>query len=294
MRRQAEASRPDFKKGRLMAGTHSISVDKLARLVGTPNAPLIVDVRGDGETSALPGLIPGAVRRPFEMAAGRPDALARAPTVVVCRNGSEASPAVGAALRAAGIAADTLDGGIEAWSASGLPLVPQASLPARGADGRTRWITRERPKVDRIACPWLIRRFVDREAIFYFVAPADLAAAAERLGAAPFDVDGVFWSHRGELCTFDTMVEEFGLAGFEALARLATIVRGADTARPDLTPQSAGLLAASLGLSRMYGDDHAQLEAGMLLYDALFRWCRDAVDETHDWVSHQPRRRTGA
>ena len=159
---------------------------------------------------------------------------------------------------------------------------PHALGHARAAEGGP----------DRL--PLAVRRFVDREAIFYFVAPADLAAAAERLGATPFDVDGVFWSHRGELCTFDTMVEEFGLASFAALARLATIVRGADTARPDLAPQSAGLLAASLGLSRMYADDHAQLEAGMLLYDALFRWCRDAVGETHDWVSHQPRRRTRA
>ena len=106
---------------------------------------------------------------------------------------------------------------------------------------------------------------------------------------AAFDVDGAFWSHRGEKCTFDTMVEEFGLARIDALARLATIVRGADTARPDIAPQAAGLLAASLGLSRMYSDDLEQIDAGMLIYDALYRWCRDAVDETHDWVSHKPR-----
>jgi hypothetical protein len=116
-----------------------------------------------------------------------------------------------------------------------------------------------------------------------------VAGVAERFGATPFDVDGVFWSHRGEMCTFDTMVEEFGLGSIEALARLAVIVRGADTARPELAPQAAGLLAASLGLSRMFADDQEQLEAGMLIYDAFYRWCRDAVDETHDWVSHKPR-----
>jgi hypothetical protein len=145
--------------------------------------------------------------------------------------------------------------------------------------------------VDRIACPWLIRRFVDPEAVFLFVAPAEVAAVGERFGAAAFDLEGAYWSHRGELCTFDVMVDELGLGGFPGLARLAQIVRGADTARPELAPQAAGLLAASLGLSRMFADDLEQLNAGMLLYDAFYRWCRDAVDETHDWVSHMPKKR---
>jgi hypothetical protein len=145
--------------------------------------------------------------------------------------------------------------------------------------------------VDRIACPWLIRRFVDPEAVFLFVAPTEVPVVAKELGAAPFDVDGVFWSHRGETCTFDTMVQEFGLSSLDGLSRLAVIVRGADTGRPELSPQAAGLLAASLGLSRMYSDDLEQLEAGMLLYDAFYRWCRDAVDETHDWISHTPKTR---
>jgi hypothetical protein len=167
-------------------------------------------------------------------------------------------------------------------------------LPPRDGEGRTRWVTRARPKVDRIACPWLIRRFVDPAAIFLFVATPDVPAVSERMDAAPFDVDGVFWSHRGEQCSFDTMIEELGLAGLPALARLAVIVRGADTARPELAPQAAGLLAISLGLSRMYADDLEQLEAGMPVYDAFYRWCRDAVDETHDWVSHTPKARVKA
>jgi hypothetical protein len=148
-------------------------------------------------------------------------------------------------------------------------------------------VTRARPKVDRIACPWLIRRFVDPNAVFLFVPPAEVGAVAERFAATPFDIDNVFWTHRGDRCTFDVMVEEFGLSG-EPLARLAVIVRGADTARPDLVPEAAGLLAASLGLSRMYADDLEQLEAGMLLYDAFYRWCRDATDETHTWPSKKP------
>jgi hypothetical protein len=119
---------------------------------------------------------------------------------------------------------------------------------------------------------------------------------AERFNATLFDVDGagVFWSHRGELCAFDVMVDEFGLGAFAPLQRLAVIVRGADTARLGLAPQSAGLLAVSLGLSRMYADDLEMLEAGMVVYDALYRWCRDATEETHDWVSHQPKARRRA
>ena len=123
------------------------------------------------------------------------------------------------------------------------------------------WVTRSRSKIDRIACPWLIRRFVDPHAVFLFVAPPEVVGVAKRFGGVPFDIENVFWSHRGDTCTFDTMVEEFGL-GTPPLLHLATIVRGADTARPDLAPEAPGLLAASLGLSRMYADDLQQLEAG--------------------------------
>jgi hypothetical protein len=169
-------------------------------------------------------------------------------------------------------------------------MVDQAAVPPRDGAGRTLWVTRARPKVDRIACPWLIRRFVDPAAQFLFVPAPEVAGVAVRMGATPFDVegDGVRWTHRGELCTFDVMVEGFALGGIEALAHLATIVRGADTAHPDLVPEAAGLLAISLGLSRMFSDDLAQLDAGMPIYDALYRWCRDATGETHDWTSHKP------
>jgi hypothetical protein len=193
-------------------------------------------------------------------------------TVVICHTGIKLS-----------VSADNLDGGALAWAAAGLPMVLDAKLPPRKAQGRTIWVTRSRPKIDRIACPWLIRRFVDPSAVFLFVAPAEFTGVAARFGATPFDIEGedIFWSHRGELCTFDVMVEVFGL-GIDPLLRLATIVRGADTARPDLAPAAPDLLAASLGLSRIYLDDLQQLEAGMVLYDAFFRWCRDATDETHN------------
>jgi rhodanese-related sulfurtransferase len=272
-----------------MPSTLTISPDKLLRLVGTPGCPRLVDLRRDDEFDALPAIVPGAIRRSADRLRDWAGALAGSAVVLICDHGGGTSMAAAAWLRAHGVAAEALEGGAAGWAQLGLPMVRTASLPPRDPDGRTIWVTRARPKVDRIACPWLIRRFVDRDALFLFVAPADVAAAAERLGATPFDVDGAFWSHRGEACTFDTMIAEFGLAGVPALDRLALIVRGADTARPELAPQCAGLLAASLGLSRMHADDHLQLEAGMPLYDAFYRWCRDAVEETHDWVSHQPR-----
>jgi len=277
-----------------MPATTSISPEKLLRLVGTVSCPAVIDVRTDEDFAALPSLIPASRRRRFDAVESWAAELAGAPAIVACDRGGGISAGVAAWLRARGVEAETLDGGVRGWAEAGHPTVPEASLPPRDSKGRTIWVTRARPKVDRIACPWLIRRFVDRDSTFLFVPPADVAKVAERFGATPFDVDGVHWSHRGELCTFDVMVELFGLTGFAALDRLALIVRGADTARPELAPQSAGLLAASLGLSRIYADDLEQLEAGMLLYDAFYRWCRDAVDETHDWVSHRPNARVKA
>ena len=267
-----------------MSATNSITPDKLFRLIGTPHCPMVVDVRPDAAE-----LLPASIRRPAEAVRNWSGSIADRKVIIFCVRGQERSAGVAAILRGEGVDAEVLEGGFEAWRGAGLPVIDASKLPERDPAGRTVWVTRSRPKVDRIACPWLIRRFVDPEAAFLFVAPSEVAGVAEQFGATPFDVDGVFWSHRGDQCSFDTMVEEFGLGGFEALKRLAVIVRGADTARPELAPQAAGLLAASLGLSRMYSDDHEQLEAGMPLYDAFYRWCRDAVDETHDWVSHKPR-----
>ena len=162
-------------------------------------------------------------------------------------------------------------------------------IPPRDAKGRTVWVTRARPKVDRIACPWLIRRFVDPLAVFLFVAPAEVKMVGERFGATPFDIEDTFWSHRGENCTFDTMLEEFGLATEPLGPACRRSFAGPIRRRLDLAPEAAGLLAASLGLSRMYAEDLEQLDAGMLLYDALYRWCRDATDETHNWPTNKPR-----
>lgn len=266
-----------------MPAPNEISATQLARRIGLPDAPVIVDVRVPEDAARDPRSLPASLAREARAAPAWAADVAGRDVVVVCQRGAKLSQGAAAWLRHAGVRAEALEGGFEAWRDAGLPLLRQDRLPGRDAAGRTLWVTRQRPKVDRIACPWLIRRFVDPGAVFLFVTPAEVAGVADRFGATPFDVEGVFWSHRGERCTFDAMVEELGLDADPALRRLAVIVRGADTARLDLAPQAAGLLAASLGLSRMHREDLAQLEAGMGLYDAFYRWCRDAVEEAHDW-----------
>ena len=264
----------------------TISSDKLARLIGTANGPALIDVRTEEDFAADRRLIPGSIKLSHETVAEWGGEFAGRSAIVSCLRGAKLAQGTAAWLRQLGAEAETLEDGFEGWKAAKLPLVDARKLPPRDAKGRTIWVTRARPKVDRIACPWLIRRFVDPGAVFLYVAPSEVVAVGERFNAAPFDIENVFWSHRGELCTFDVMIEEFGIAT-PALLRLATLVRGADTARPDLAPEAPGLLAASLGLSRMYDDDLEQLEAGMLLYDAFYRWCRDATAETHNWPTNK-------
>lgn len=265
-----------------MAGLNEITPAQLLRLIGTPECPALVDVCIDDDFAADPYLIPGAFRHDFRDLPGLVARLNGRACVVACQKGRKLSQGVAAWLRGEGIAAQVLEGGMMAWrKGDAMPAVPAAALPDP-VNGATLWVTRHRPKIDRIACPWLIRRFVDPAARFLFVAPSEVADVADRFGATPFDVEGVFFSHRGELCSFDTMVHEFGLET-PALLALARVVRAADTNRHDLAPEAAGLLALSVGLSRQYRDDLAQLDAGMALYDAFYRWARDGQDETHDW-----------
>ncbi len=265
-----------------MPSPNEITVAQLSRLVGTPSAPAIVDVRIDEDFAADPDLIPGAFRLPHRDIESLVPRLAGQRAVVYCQRGRKLSQGAMALLRHHGIAAEYLEGGHFAWRDAGELLVPAAKIPRRADDASSVWVTRHRPKIDRMACPWLIRRFVDPSARFLFVAPAEVRDVAEKFDATPFDIEDVFWSHRGDNCTFDTMLDEFGLDS-PPLRRLAVIVRGADTNRHELAPEAAGLLAASLGLSRMYRDDVEQIEAGMQLYDAFYRWARDATDESHDW-----------
>lgn len=263
-----------------MPAPTEITAPQLARLIGTPDAPVIIDVRIDEDFDTNPRLIPGASRQPYKDVVSSAGAYTGQKVVIVCHHGKKLSMGVAAHLRAAGAVAETLMGGAVAWAEAGMPMVDGAALgPTRGS----LWVTRHRPKIDRIACPWLIRRFVDAAATFLFVAPGEVEAVAERFDATPFDIEGVDWSHRGDLCTFQVMLDRFGLEGHAPLVHLGRIVCAADTDRLADEPQAAGLLAVSLGLSRMHRDDLAQLEAAMPVYDALYRWCRDATGETHDW-----------
>jgi hypothetical protein len=181
-----------------------------------------------------------------------------------------------AALRSAGVHAAFLEGGIAAWI--------DAGLPTRRKLGTTpgKWVTRERPKIDRIACPWLIARFIDPNAQFVYVPAREVVAVADRTGGTPYDIDGVEFSHEGERCSFDTFLRIYDIRD-RALDRLALIVRGADTSRHDLSPQCGGLFAISLGLSANFADDHEMLAHGMVMYDALYTWCRSLQDERHNW-----------
>ena len=145
-----------------------------------------------------------------------------------------------------------------------------------------KWITRERPKIDRIACPWLISRFIDREAEFLFVSPALVRSVADHTGAIPYDIDGVELSHVGALCSFDAFLRKYDLQD-GALAQLSVIVRGADTYQLSLAPECAGLVAISLGLSRIFADDQEQLRHGLIVYDALYAWIKHGQTESHTW-----------
>jgi rhodanese-related sulfurtransferase len=269
----------------MFAARYAISSEDLWRSIGTADAPQLIDVRHRDIYESRPGLLPASIwHEPSEYARWGTTLDRMRPIVIACKAGKELSQFVTAALRGAGYDAAMLAGGYAAWTEAKLPLVDRKTIE-RFAPGRPNiWVTRRRPKIDRIACPWLIRRFIDAEAKILFVDPDHVQAAANEVGGIPFDIANVEISHVADRCSFDTMLRLFGLEGEPSLARLALIVRGADTARPDLASEAAGLHAISLGLSALAGDDdHALLQRGFLIYDALFAWLRFAADERHNW-----------
>jgi rhodanese-related sulfurtransferase len=262
-----------------MTNATRISPDELNLLIGTPGCPVIFDVRRKAAFEAAPTRVAGAVWRDHMTAEL---VLHDGETIVYCVHGHNVSEIAAAKLRQSGANVRALEGGAAAFEAAGGLMVKKgAELPGSGSEPSV-WVTRERPKIDRIACPWLIRRFIDPRAVFHFVAAEWVNEIADEVGGVAYDIDGVFWSHRGQTCTFDTMIAEYGLKS-TALDTVARIVRGADTARLDLAPEAAGLLAISLGLSRNHQNDLEQLEAGMAVYDALYTWARDGQGETHNW-----------
>jgi hypothetical protein len=262
----------------------SIEADALRGLAGSARWPQVLDVRRAPAHDASPLRIAGALRC-------APDRLHDAPAwldpsrevVCVCVHGHEVSRDAASALRALGFRARMLAGGIEAWRAVGGALRRTDAPLQTPAEGGSMWVTRAGPKVDRIACPWLVRRFVDPRARFAYLPEAEVLGFAARTGAIAFDLPGGAITHDGERCSFDTLCEAAGLED-AALSRLAPVVRGADTDRHGLAPEAAGLLALSLGLSRQHADDDAaMLEAAMPMYDALYAWSRDARHESHRW-----------
>jgi rhodanese-related sulfurtransferase len=248
----------------------SLAPAELQQALRSAHPPLVVDVRKRAAFLAAPDMIRGALRRDPETLDAWRGALPAggADIVVYCVHGHEVSQGVAKALGARYLA-----GGIEHWDGERM---------GKPAGAPTRWVTRERPKVDRIACPWLIRRFIDAEAEFLYVPPADVPSAAKARSAIPYDVPDAEFSHVGGRCSFDAFLYRYHLRD-PALDELSVIVRGADTNRPELAPQSAGLVALSLGLSAGFADDHEMLEHGMVMYDALYAWCASPKDEVHTW-----------
>jgi rhodanese-related sulfurtransferase len=249
-----------------------ITAAALRQSLGSAQSPLLIDVRRQPTFLGAGDMIRGALRRdPATIEQWKQALPAGRSVVVYCVHGHEVSQNAAKAL-----GARFLEGGLEAWRAAG------GELSRKPAGASSRWITRERPKIDRIACPWLVRRFVDPAAEFLYVPAADVRRIAAERDAVPYDIPDVKFSHEGEHCSFDAFLKVYRL-GEPALDELASIVRGADTDRLDLAPQAAGLLAVSLGLSRLYKDDHEMLEHGMVVYDALYAWCRSGKEETHTW-----------
>jgi rhodanese-related sulfurtransferase len=251
----------------------SISVANLSRILSGESAPLLIDVRRREAFLKDTRTIAGALRRDPEQVSTWGRELPSAGKVVVfCVHGHAVSQGAAKALNEQGREAVFLEGGLEEWVEHG------GGTDAKPAAAATRWVTRERPKIDRIACPWLISRFVDKDAEFLYVPTSEVRSAARTRDAIPYDIPDVPFSHDGELCTFDAFVKHY-----PALAQLAVIVRGADTGKLDLAPQASGLAAISLGLSRNFADDHEMLKHGMVVYDALYRWCKEGQDELHTW-----------
>ena len=250
----------------------SISAASLRQSLASDQPPLVIDVRKGLAFHGAPDLVRGALRRdPLRVADWAKNLPAAASVVVYCVHGHEVSQGAAQAL-----GAKYLEGGIEGWRAAG------GELARKPVGASSRWVTRERPKIDRIACPWLLRRFVDPEAEFLYVPAPEVGSVAAEREAVPYDIPDVAFSHQGELCSFDAFIRNFNLRD-PALEELALIVRGADTGHPELAPQAAGLLAISLGLSLNFHDDLQMLERGMVVYDALYSWCKRGKDEVRTW-----------
>lgn len=264
-----------------MPAPNTITPSQLMRRIGTPDCPILIDVCIDADFAEDPRLIPTSRRHSFADIAALVPSVGDHPVIVICQKGKKLSQGAAAIMRSYGVRAEVLEGGIHAWRDAGGTLIPAQKLPMRSG----LWVTRHRPKVDRIACPWLIRRFIDPDARFLYVPSADVMMVAEKFAAIPFDVEGADLGHAQGRCTFDALLTNFDL-DLPALTEMAAVIRAADGTPGAENAQASGLLALSIGLSRMYKDDVAQLDAAMPIYDALFRWARDGQGESHTWEAH--------
>ena len=248
----------------------SITAAALNAALAQSHPPLVIDVRRSRAFIDANDMFAGALRRNPETATSWANDLpATGDIVVYCVHGHEVSQNAAAQLRERGLKARYLEHGIEGWREAGGPL---QSKPAGAA---TRWVTRARPRIDRIACPWLIRRFIDPDAEVLYVPSAEVRDAAAANHGTAFDVPGAHFGHKGALCSFDAFVSHYRLSGDPGIVRLAEIVRAADTDRTADAPQASGLLAISIGLGYLHADDSELLAHGMIMYDALYRWCRE-------------------
>lgn len=259
----------------------SLSSAAIFARLGLPDAPVIFDVRENPDFAASSRLIPGALRGEPQRVGEWGRSLPRTRAVVVyCKRGGTTSSAVADALNAMGYPAFILEGGIGAWVEAGHPTVK--ARPDLNSPGASRWVTRERPKIDRLACPWLVRRFIDPQASFFYTPAHQVRAESQALRAEPYDIADVTFSHRGARCSFDAFLEEFDLHD-PVIDQVANIVRAADTGQLGQAREAPGLLAISLGMSANVRDDIVLLEQAMSVYDALYAWCKTARNETHSW-----------
>lgn len=258
-----------------------IAAETLYAQLALPESPVLLDVRDDAAFGQSARLIPGALRVDMDEPQGWLHALPRnRPVLVYCSTGASRSATLVRKLTALGYPASMLEGGFAAWREAHYATIK--ARPDLNAPGGSRWVTRERPKIDRLACPWLVRRFIDPRASFFYTPAHQVRREAPALRAEPYDIADVTFSHRGSRCSFDAFLDEFDLHD-AALDALADIVRAADTGELEHSREAPGLLAISLGLSANIADDIVLLEQAMTLYDALYAWCKKARSETHSW-----------
>jgi rhodanese-related sulfurtransferase len=258
-----------------------VSAQSVYGTLGLNDSPVLIDVRSEGQRAEQPRIIPGARCRQAQDVQAWAPTLPHSPSVIVySASCDECGRVVADALSSLGRITRQLAGGLNAWLVAGYPTV--RARPGLHVPGMSRWITRERPKIDRLACPWLIRRFIDPQAQFFYTPPHLVRSEAKALEAEAYDIPEVTFSHRGSRCTFDALLDEFELKD-PVLDQIAQIVRAADTGALEDAREAPGLLAISLGLSANIADDLLLLEQAMPIYDALYAWRKRAPDEVHSW-----------